>query len=107
MLLTVTSHGLAPSRVIVGRNALRCRRRVNLRRDARTGNVFFSNGVVVRGREGERIQEVLAGEEAFEEGCGDVALLEVWVVKDASMERDGRLDAFDHELVERTAHAGN
>ena len=107
MLLTVTRHGLSPSRVIVGRNALQCRRRkfeagcldrerILQQRCGRTqvGKVNVS-------------QEVLAGEEAFEEGCGDVALLEVWVVKDASMERDGRLDAFDDEFVEGAAHAGD
>ena len=34
-------------------------------------------------------------------------LLEVRVVEDAFVERDGGLDAFDDKFVERPAHAGN
>jgi hypothetical protein len=52
-------------------------------------------------------RDALAGEEAFEEDSRDVALLEVRVVEDALVQRDGRLDAFDHEFVEGSAHAGN
>src|SRR6185295_1566669 len=37
----------------------------------------------------------------------DVALLEVGVVEDALVQRDSRLDAFDHKFVEGSAHAGN
>jgi len=52
-------------------------------------------------------RDALAGEEAFEEDGRDVALLEVGVVEDPFVQRDGRLDAFDHEFVEGSAHAGN
>ena len=52
-------------------------------------------------------RDVLAGEEAFKEDSRDVALLEVGVVEDALVQRDGRLDAFDHEFVEGSSHAGN
>lgn len=50
---------------------------------------------------------VLARQEPFKEGRGDVALLEVGVVEDAAVERDGGLDAFDDEFVEGAAHAGH
>ena len=50
-------------------------------------------------------RNALTGEESFEEGGGDVALLEVWVVEDAFVQRNGRLDAFDNEFVEGSAHA--
>ena len=52
-------------------------------------------------------RNALAGEETFEEGGGDVAFLEVGVVEDAFVKRDGRLDAFDDEFIERPPHAGN
>jgi hypothetical protein len=52
-------------------------------------------------------RDALAGEEALEEGGGDMALLEVGVVEDTFVQRDGRFDAFDHVLVEGSAHAGD
>ena len=52
-------------------------------------------------------RDALAGEEAFEEGGRDVALLEVGVVEDALVQRDGCLDAFDHKFVKDSAHAGD
>lgn len=52
------------------------------------------------------LRELLAGEESFEEGCGNVALLEVGVVEDAFVQRDSGLNALDDELVESPAHAG-
>ena len=49
----------------------------------------------------------LSGEEALQERGRHVPLLEVWVVKDAFVEWDGGLDAFDDKFVERPAHAGD
>ena len=45
-------------------------------------------------------RDALAGEEAFEERRRDVTLLEIRVAEDTFVQRDGRLDAFDHEFVE-------
>src|SRR5262245_23413629 len=50
---------------------------------------------------------VLTGKESFEEDGRDVALLEVGVVEDTFVQRNGRFDAFDHELVEGSTHARN
>jgi hypothetical protein len=52
-------------------------------------------------------QDALAGEETLKERGRDMALLEVGIVEDAFVERDGRLDAFDHEFVEGSAHTGD
>ncbi len=51
--------------------------------------------------------QALAGEEPLKEGRGDMAFLEVGIVEDAAVERDGGLDAFDDEFVEGAAHAGH
>src|SRR5262245_43188424 len=50
---------------------------------------------------------VLTGKEPFEEDGRDVSLLEVGVVEDTFVQRNGRLDTFDHELVEGSTHARN
>ncbi len=52
------------------------------------------------------LRELLAGEEALEEGCGNMALLEVGVVEDTFVQRDSGLNALDDELVEGPAHSG-
>src|SRR4051812_36679993 len=36
-----------------------------------------------------------------------MAFLEIWIVEDAFVQRDGGLDAFDHEFVKGAAHAGD
>ena len=36
-----------------------------------------------------------------------MALLEFGVIEDAFVQRDGRLDALDHEFVEGSAHASD
>ncbi len=49
----------------------------------------------------------LTGEEPFKEQGRDMALLKVGIIENAFVQRDGRLDAFDHKFVEGSAHAGN
>lgn len=53
------------------------------------------------------MDQVLTGKEPFKERRRDVAFLEVGVVEDAAVERDGGFDAFDDEFVEGAAHAGH
>ena len=52
-------------------------------------------------------RDALTGEEAFEEEGRNMALLEVGVVENSFVQRDGRLDTFDHKLIEGSAHAGD
>ena len=53
------------------------------------------------------MDQVLTRQEPFQERRGDVAFLEVWIVEDAAVERDGGLDTCDDEFVEGAAHAGH
>ena len=55
----------------------------------------------------DRVRTALASKEAFEKTGGDVALLKVGVVEDALVQRDGRLDTFDHEFVEGPTHTSD
>lgn len=36
-----------------------------------------------------------------------MTFLKIGIVEDTFVQRDGRLDAFDHEFVEGSAHAGD
>ena len=45
------------------------------------------------------LTDALASEEAFEERGGDMALLKVGIVEDSPVQRNRRLDAFDHKFI--------
>src|SRR5262245_10468798 len=72
------------------------------RRDRRTDVAGEPWGIVPR-----RIEMRLSGKKTLEAGGRYVTLLEVRIVEDAFVERDGGLDTFNDKFVERTAHAGD